>query len=537
MSTVSLTCPVLFNSPKSLKERVFNFVEESFYFGGDKAFVIQGSVDAKGNQGVILQKNSVSLIEKALKVAKLVIFFPVLIPLKVAFRMLYRFHIVPTPVVAASAPVLSPALGNVHLQQAIQQVKASVPKAKSIEELIAQEAVAPIKAVSLKEAELELEKDFTIPDEVMIQLESLTIDPLVDCKEIEWFSKGATNLIFRLKQYPDFVFKTGIHHLYNNLVNKRFANMVVAKQVCMNYGLDALVIPQAKRVEVNENVVIAEKFLPHCQDEYQQEEYYQTLPHLEKALVQLVVLIGKTGFSDVDWRNIPIINPQEDSSKCIGLIDLEEMDLAFSGAAKGIFGEEGAYPRRGLIGCLPEKQIDLVLKVAKREKIDENLNYTDLAKLLDDETYSPAVEKRRQDIALDVDMQAFYQAKGILQNPRQIVQIKDYSQLGLDPEIEGELGVGGPKCKLRVVVEQVLTLMNNVITTSSISNTPKGIRRITLHPEAKIFKPYKAVWVVDQQGVKRKQNWFEIALNALEKGKVIFKILKATNQEDCPIQV
>lgn len=178
--------------------------------------------------------------------------------------------------------------------------------------------------------------------------------------EISWFSPPADrNRIFRLRDVS-FVFKMNIED--NQKTEQRFDNMIKARNVCSLYRLGLLVIPQAKKFNVtykNQSYsVIAEQYLNILPtDGLQEDMYFKHAKGLLETMRQIAIFVAKTGFSDVEWRNIPLLD-----SRRVALIDLEHMEEV----STGFFGDSKAR-RRGLIDCCTsEEQLDLVLAEAHK---------------------------------------------------------------------------------------------------------------------------------------------------------------------------
>ena len=109
----------------------------------------------------------------------------------------------------------------------------------------------------------------------------------------------------------------------------RFQNMVRAQRIVDEGNLHLLVIPHAayftleldrERIEL----IVEEKLNIGCSKMKLQDSSPESLHEVTPTIEQLTHFICQTGFSDVAWRNIPIINERERDAtpKRIGLIDL-----------------------------------------------------------------------------------------------------------------------------------------------------------------------------------------------------------------------
>jgi hypothetical protein len=321
MSQVSFFTPINFgNQPKSSSEWLLEKVDSYFHLKDKKAYVVLNETGLKERSVLIATEQSPCLIT-ALKVASyitLVLPFIMLV-LKAILRSAYTFSILNT-----------------------------------------------------KE---QLQKGLEIPTDAQQIIQSLM--PKIQNKEkiegLIWHS-NTNNLIFSLKKFPEYIFKMadskrdGIDNAEKQ-IQTRFNNMIRAKEICLLHHLDQLIIPQAQLLKIGNVSLIVEKKLNITASI--QEQLYKNFSD-EKAIQQLTTFIAKTGFSDVNWGNIPLINSDNSSQPShIALIDLEEMGYA-KGAEIGIFGHSRS---RGLIRCLSsQKQINAVIAEAKRHGITRSTN-------------------------------------------------------------------------------------------------------------------------------------------------------------------
>lgn len=329
----------------SLLEKVDNY----FYLGGKKAYVLQREVK-EGPEQVVLSVDHQS--SKLARVAKVISYFTVVIP-----------------VVLLLAKAI---LRNTH------QFKVIDPKAS-------------------------LEQDIHITD-MMIKWIQMWMPQIREGDKncVEWLGRGL-NWVFMLENSPNIVFKM-VNPAWKDYVSneRRFDNMVKAKEICLIHNLKLLIIPQAKKFDIEVDgkkiTLIAEKKLEINQNrKFQRESYHKYSTQLNETARQLAIFVAETGFNDVVWRNIPILTEavellQEAGSelkriiaetdiplnipileesaaytgqRSVGLIDLEHMNSVTNGFA----GDENGSP--GLIGCVSEKQIDIVIEVARRYGVSE----------------------------------------------------------------------------------------------------------------------------------------------------------------------
>jgi hypothetical protein len=136
----------------------------------------------------------------------------------------------------------------------------------------------------------------------------------------------------------------------------RFYKIEQARAVCQEHRLNQLEIPRVVQFAVGGYTVLAEERIAFSESPGAIAQHYQEAGcHLTTAINQLASFICLTVFSDVDYRNIPVLGCDQ-----IGLIDLEEMD----GPEIGIYGTGGHLPRKGLINCVSQLHQPLVQQIA-----------------------------------------------------------------------------------------------------------------------------------------------------------------------------
>ncbi len=181
-------------------------------------------------------------------------------------------------------------------------------------------------------------------------------------KILKFYPSSGLNKVFSIASFPNIIFKASVgqdlSHIYNENIINRFRNISKARRVCQKFELNHLVVPQSKIIELvyqNKKIVILaqEKINCNATDSMQEEFYLKNPDRVKDAVFQLFVLICETGYSDVCWRNNPIINNYK-----IALIDLEEM----VGSRVGVIGR----PPHGnsLIKLLDEKQAEWIIQEA-----------------------------------------------------------------------------------------------------------------------------------------------------------------------------
>lgn len=173
-------------------------------------------------------------------------------------------------------------------------------------------------------------------------------------EEIKRFRGQPTHHIFSLTSVPNLVFKLGED------MADRCRNIALAREVCQNEGLDDLYIPKSAIFEVEYQgrsyTVLAEERL-EVNLASQKEQYRSTSDKIQRIIRQLTIFICKTGFSDIEYRNIPLFT--HEGRLKVALWDLEEMDSMQA----GLFGF-GAF-RTGLMRCVDRSQVPDIVATVK----------------------------------------------------------------------------------------------------------------------------------------------------------------------------
>jgi hypothetical protein len=228
----------------------------------------------------------------------------------------------------------------------------------------------------------ELEKDLNIPDEVISKIQKLIPkmwpggknDGKIKTKSF----RSDNSSIFQLVEHPQFVFKfydRCSNPFYINLdclkersreaADERFKNMIKGKKVCLKDQLNLLVIPSAKKIEIEGTGIIVEQYLDLYPEERQEELLQEYSSYLDETIRQLSRFIGETDFDDVVPHNIPILKEDKKSypPRRIALIDLERMNSR----KKGLF--------ELIRCCMSEKQIDIVMEEMHKQNIIHDKHY------------------------------------------------------------------------------------------------------------------------------------------------------------------
>jgi hypothetical protein len=279
-----------------------------------KAFVVPNHTRPDGSEEVILQKDFPTRLSTIMKVASYATLVTpaVMLILKGILRSFHTFYIIePSSLQEEGIDIpeeeiqerLTPLINTILQHENVNSI---------VSEGIGSETITwyPAKA--------------DIHECTRVNLLTFNEQQLPRVKRLVFSLGSIPNLIFKLKRIDD---GTDLSEQCR-LSKQRFDNMVKARAVCIMNGLDLLAIPHAKKFSLsNGMILIAEERLKIDSDGNRQKEYYR-YKGLEQTVRQLVRFIAKTGFSDVTWQNIPLLDtalepPPE--GRHVALVDLEEM--------------------------------------------------------------------------------------------------------------------------------------------------------------------------------------------------------------------
>ncbi|MBS4166975.1 MULTISPECIES: DUF648 domain-containing protein [unclassified Neochlamydia] len=482
MSKLSFFTPITYQtSPKSTALFLLEKVDNYFYLGGKKAQVIQGRTKT-GQEKVILSETRSSVLAR---VGRFLSYFTIIIPLIM---------------------------------------------------LIAKTALRSQHSFKLIDPKQKLEKGINISEVTAAKIQQLIpkIISREDDEAIKWLAKG-NNLVFRIKETSNVVYKMarpgisvfrGGKWLNSKAIsNERFDNMIEAKKVCLANDLGLLIIPHGRKFDVEVSGVaytlIAEESLDFNPNESAQEELYHTYSReLNETARQLAIFVAKTGFNDVTWRNIPILNeiPEFHGPRRVALIDLEHMNSAINGFL-GYFNKNGFLGdfngSRGLVHCVSEEQIDIVIAEARKQGVAISTVQAKEAKA-----------RRLKEFEDDKRLRTLYTDKGVVTG-KEPIQV-DLASLGLDLTEESDLKWEKQTVTLREVAEDVIAEMNRLIQNSSDQASTKGKRYFVLNTSKDPFSIYSTlglpsakVFITEEE---EKQLWLRRIVQALVDKGHIFKL-------------
>lgn len=381
-------------------------------------------------------------------------------------------------------------------------------------------SVKAIPASDLKLAHSKLEEGFNISEATLSKIQDLM--PKIQAGEkddaIEWFSTGII-LVFKIAGSPDFVFKMarGGWVKATDLMDEHFAAMVKAKAVCLIHELGLLVIPHTKKIKIDGHTLIAEECLDIATENSVQEEFYHKFStELNEAVRQLAIFIAKTGFNDVIWPNIPLINESEGfhGNRRIGLRDIKRMKSALEGF---VGSENGSF---GLIRCVSEEQIDLVIAEARKEGVR-----------ITDEQIKKAKNFRLEELESDKKLREFHEKHQIIHG-KEHLQV-NVDTLGLDlteEDVENNNDDREQTFTLRKVTEDVVAKINELLDKASDQASIKGKRSILFTTNSRPIRFYECLGATGLWNEEReKKLWLNRIFQALVDQGHLFKFENTNN--------
>ena len=323
-------------------------------------------------------------------------------------------------------------------------------------------------------SEKELQQGMSISEETVAKIQTC-MKNVLQCKEeggVKLYNSQGNHRVFALDTAPGLIFKMkaskNCHTLgKDDSMKARYQTMINAQTVIRTHQLGLLVIPHAKLFTVNsegeEYEIIAEQRVDINAQESAQEQYFHDYADsLNETIRQLAVFICKTGYSDVEWRNNPILNNSldENGNRKIALIDIEEMD----GQTTGLFG--GGFGRRGLVRCVSEEQGKIVETVAKQNSVSTS-------------SFANAHARRKEELADGRKLREYYATKNIVTGDEP-VQI-DESTLDFSAYPEKTE-------KLKLFTLDLVKAINEKTSKSSSEESVKGRRYIYINTNKKPFQ-------------------------------------------------
>lgn len=329
----------------------------------------------------------------------------------------------------------------------------------------------------------ELEQDIVISEELVLKIKSC-LDAILMQEEnesIKFYSCQDNHRVFTLNTASEFIFKMKADGDiqtadYDDSVRIRYQKMVRAQTLIRTYKLGLLALPRAKLfsvdVEGKEYDIIAERKLDINTDKEVQERYFEEYANrLDESIRQLALFICKTGYSDVEYRNNPVMNSFDEKGNCkIALIDIEEMYKS----EIGLFG--GGFRRTGLVGLVNEVQCRIIEGIA----LQNNINIT---------LFPFAFNERKKVLEEKWQLNQFYAKNGIASG-NELLEV-DIDTLDLDLTRRGILK-GCKSVSVRKIVLDVINQINRLITANSKKKTIRERRFVILDIFYPPFNEYEA---------------------------------------------
>ncbi len=326
--------------------------------------------------------------------------------------------------------------------------------------------------------------------------------------DIKFYNSQYNNRVFELKDVPGLIFKMN----YNN-AEDRYKKMINAHYVLRINSLALLVLPHAKIFDVNVNgeshKIIAEQKLNIIVNESMQESlFYNSKEKLNDTIKQLALFICKTGYSDVEFRNNPIINNENgimDEKNKIALLDIEET----AGAEIGLFR---GFCRSGLIALVDKENNDAIKNIAQENNISID-------------NFESAVEIQKNKLMNYSDLQIFYKRKNISTGSEEIVV--NIESLDLNIEDESKTNYAGTVMlvKLKDVAKAVIIKINELIQKNDKDNSIKGRRFIKLKMSGNLQKYSKFTYEYNGE-----ESWVGKIIHSLVNKNHIFKLIRKVEQ-------
>lgn len=311
----------------------------------------------------------------------------------------------------------------------------------------------------------------------------------------------AKSIVFELKEIPGLIFKTVVDLENRGEIKKRMEAIDNARKVIAQENLHLLEIPKSRLIHVAGQDVIVEEKVNINTNESAQEQYYESCAtELNETVRQLAKFIALTGFSDVEWGNIPIMNGYNDDegNRSVALIDIEAGD---------------SHPSTGLsklVMCVTPEQGQIVAAVAK----EHGLHFT---------LHEDLIKSRKEHIDANIQLQKFYEAHDIVYGDEPVQ---------LDKKKLNFSKYGEHKALLEEQAEALVKFINERTAKSSPDASVKGRRYMLVNTNQAPFLskygivpgPYSTV-AAQQAG----NSMGIVVQNLIDQG-IIQRIVKTTGQ-------
>lgn len=349
-------------------------------------------------------------------------------------------------------------------------------------------------AIKLKPIDIK-DQTLVLSDDVVEKVRSVIANKEDDGVTLEndgvtFYDSGENHLVFELKSVPGIIFKKKRSLLTywggrEDHMAARYRGIQHGQYVCKEYGLDKLKIPKSVLIRLGSNDEQNDPILTDCilaQEKVDidhnvgtQEDYYQNHGEsLDEAIRQLAIFICQTGFFDVDWKNIPVLNI---GSGKIALIDLESLECNLKPPQKfepkeiGIFG--GVPNPKGLVRCINDEQVKLVVKIAKKFGVST-------------QKYKKAMERKQEERLKNTPIKEFHKKHNIITG-KEPIEVDDLNSLLLDLnelDIQGDTTSEEIQYDWNDFLKDIINLMNHHFQTIWNPGTPIEKRQPEIYLES-----------------------------------------------------
>ncbi len=324
----------------------------------------------------------------------------------------------------------------------------------------------------LNESEKNLNEGINISEDTKVELiklipQILNIKRDEEIEGVRLFNSQQTHRVFSLTSLPGIIFKMNTNNWIpyeDQTIKKRYNSMIEANAICRHLQKDSeediLILPKGKLFTVtvgktNHHIIAEEELYFSHYNSTQEKLFEENSDKLAKALEIYAKFICEFDASDVEFRNNPVLNDQEDSegNYKIGLPDIEERQ----GAKWGLFGN-GGKPR-GLIGhAVTEEQFKMIYDIAVSYSVDASM-------------YEGACQRRRKELENNKSLKKFYEKNNIHEDELIDLDLIDTKLKGFSDDEKVE-----KKCI--ALAKGLINEINERIRSSFPEETIKGQRSI-----------------------------------------------------------
>lgn len=238
-----------------------------------------------------------------------------------------------------------------------------------------------------------------------------------DSKQLFFYPSQDCHRVFSLVEYPLWIFKINLNPNPSYSIKNRYEQILEAETIIRTYNYKHLKIPRCQLINLEfqnskYDVLIEEKLEFDDSLKFQKQAFTSSDPQTQEALCELAVFICKSGYSDLAYRNNPILKTS--SERCqIGLIDLEH----FESSPWGLCGtDQYNLNRKGLLSLCNTQMQKRIYEIAKKEglfgDVDDTtqFHYKNSRNL---EIFQKTCEKYAEEEQKEEKIYSFYNQLGI----------------------------------------------------------------------------------------------------------------------------